>query len=134
LACRNGSAAASSSAVTPPAASHGRACTRRASRPKNPSSVIGRRAGLSLVPHIASSAGIRVSAAASATSTVAIPPTATEVNVGSPNANRPASAAATVSAEKVMVRPAVASVRATAAVMPCPAARASRNRLTISRL
>ena len=71
---------------------------------------------------------------ASATSTVAIPPIATEVKVGSPKASSPDSAAATVSAEKVTVRPAVAAVNSTAAGTSAPAARASRNRLTISRL
>jgi len=64
---------------------------------------------------------------------VAIPLMATEVNVGSPKANSPDSAVATVSAEKVTVRPAVAPVCSTAAVISRPSARASRNRLTMSR-
>ena len=58
---------------------------------------------------------------------------ATEVNVGSPKANSPDSAVATVSAEKVTVRPAVAPVCSTAPVISRPVARASRNRLTMSR-
>jgi hypothetical protein len=75
-----------------------------------------------------------LSAAANATSTVAIPPRATEVNVGSLNAKSPASAAPTVSAEKTTVRPAVTSVCSTAVAMSTPVARSSRNRLTMSRL
>ena len=92
-------------------------------------------AGVILRPHAASSAGTRVRPAASATSTVAMPPMASEVNVGSPKANRPASDAMTVSAEKVIVRPAVPIVRIDRGVSTsAPAARSSRNRLTISRL
>ena len=110
-------------------------CTRRASRPKNPSSLAGA-AGVILRPHMPSSAGTSVSPAASATSTVAMPPIASEVNVGSPNANSPASDAMTIIAEKLIVRPAVPIVRATAVARSASgsAPRSSRNRLTISRL
>jgi hypothetical protein len=87
-----------------------------------------------LGPQAASSAGISVSAAAIAISTVAMPAIATEVKVGSSKKNSPDSAVATVSAEKVTVRPAVAPVCSTASATLAPVARASRNRLTISRL
>ena len=61
-----------------------------------------------------------------------MPPTASEVNVDSPNANRPASAAMTVIAENTRVRPAVVTVRSTAVGTSVPSARSSRNRLTMS--
>ena len=54
--------------------------------------------------------------------------------MGSLNTNSPASEAITVSAEKVMVRPAAPTERATAAGTSCPAPRSSRKRFTISRL
>lgn len=87
-----------------------------------------------MAPQDPSSAGIRVSATARVNSTVAIPASATGVKAGSPNTNRPDSEVATVSAENVTVRPAVAAVRSTACATGRPAARPSPNLFTMSRL
>jgi hypothetical protein len=103
--------------------------------PEEPVVAAGR-SGCDLAPPHADSAGTKLSPTASATNTVAMPPIASEVNVGSPNANSPASEAITITAEKLIVRPAVPTVRATATPSsPSGSApRSSRNRLTISRL
>ena len=53
-------------------------------------------------------------------------------NVGSSKIISADSETATVSAENAIVRPAVAAVRSTAPGTSAPAARSSRNRLTIS--
>jgi hypothetical protein len=73
-----------------------------------------------------------VSPARSATSTTAVPAAPIARNVGSSKRNSADRHTATVSAEKAMVRPAVAAVRSTAAGTSRPAASSSRNRLTIS--
>ncbi len=79
-----------------------------------------------------SSAGIRVSAAATAITTTLTPAAATAPSTGLVKTKRPDSATATVSPEKATVRPAVAAVRSTAAAMSAPWPRSSRKRFTMS--
>ena len=124
--------AASSSRATPTATGHGRRCTAAASREKKPWSGGTTRPPRIRPPATASSAGTIVSAASSATRTTATPAAPIARKVGSSKTNRADRQAVTVSAEKAIVRPAVAAVRSTAAGTGKPAARSSRNRLTMS--
>ena len=73
-----------------------------------------------------------VRAAATATSTTAMPAAPIERNVGSSRTSSPHSETATVTPEKATVRPAVADVRTTASATARPPARSSRKRLTMS--
>ena len=128
----SGMPAASSSAATPSATGHGRRWTAPASREKKPWSGGTTRPSRIRRPAIASSAGTRVSPASRATTTTATPAAPMARNVGSSKVNSADRQTATVSAEKAIVRPAVAAVRSTAAGTSAPAARSSRNRLTMS--
>ncbi len=131
-ACANGAPAATSSAVQASATGTARRRTRRTVRLKKPSSGTGADGALIRWPAKPSRAGISVSAAATAITTTLTPAAATAPSTGLVKMKRPDSATATVSPEKATVRPAVAEVRSTAAAIPAPWPRSSRNRLTIS--
>ena len=83
-------------------------------------------------PSSPSTAGRTITAPMTAKATTEIPPKANERKKNCGKKSRAASVNATVRPEKTTVLPALATVRATAALTSLPLANSSRNRLTIS--
>jgi hypothetical protein len=95
----------------------GRAWTTLASRENTPlSGPASRRRGMSRFEPSAHSAGMRVRSTTMATRTIETPAAPIARMIAASNSSRPLRAIATVSPENITVRPAVATVRAVAAM------------------
>ena len=116
---------------------HGRAITVRASRSQkcDPLPARPRRRGSSGArstrgPSMPRIAGSSVTAANAETATTMVPPAAIDESTRRPNAHIPESPIRTASPENAIARPAVSTVRTTAASASLPARSSSRKRET----